>query len=192
MSDQARAAGKGQKPGAARPPARTRKPAPRKRSRAPLGGTAGALKRYRLMAFVVGTGLAIVCFIGIPLQVAGGNKWPWTSVVVIVGTAHGIFYIVYLLACLDLASRARLRLAQLLGMVCSGFLPLLAFYMERKVYRRVSDLLALGPDAPPAPAVVLVSTLRGRRSTPAPDRTSTPVQATDVATDEARSTGPLP
>jgi integral membrane protein len=130
---------------------------------APLGGTRGALKRYRVMAMVVGTGLAIVFFIGIPLQVAGGNKWPWTAVVEIVGTAHGIFYIVYLLSCLDLASRARFRLSQLLGMVCSGFLPLLAFYMERRVSRRVEELLAQGPGAPPAPAAVLMSAVARRR-----------------------------
>ena len=48
-----------------------------------LGGTAGALARYRVMALVVGTGLAVLCFVGIPLQVAGilvtgHNKWPWT------------------------------------------------------------------------------------------------------------------
>jgi integral membrane protein len=134
---------------------------------APLGGTEGALKRYRVMAFIVGVGLATVCFVGIPLQVAGGNKWPWTAVVEIVGTAHGIFYIVYLVTCLDLASRARFRLAQLLGMVCSGFLPLLAFYMERRVTHRVAELLALGAGAPPAPAAVVWSAVTGRRAKPA-------------------------
>jgi integral membrane protein len=131
------------------------------------GGTAGALARYRMMALIVGTGLAVLCFIGIPLQLAGGgplgqNKWPWTSVVEIVGPIHGIFYIVYLLACLDLASRARLKTAQLLGMVCSGLLPLLAFYMERKVTERVRSQLALGADAPPGPAAAVWATLAGR------------------------------
>jgi integral membrane protein len=123
------------------------------------------------MAMVVGTGLAIVCFVGIPLQVAGNNKWPWTAVVEIVGTAHGIFYIVYLLSCLDLASRARFRVSQLLGMVCSGFLPLLAFYMERRVTKRVLGLLAMGPSAPPGPAAVLMSAVTRRRlAQPTPER----------------------
>ncbi|MGH9105993.1 MAG: DUF3817 domain-containing protein [Acidimicrobiales bacterium] len=125
----------------------------------PLGGTAGALTRYRVMAFVVGIGLATICFVGVPLQVIGDNKWPWTSVVVIVGTLHGFLYIVYLLSCLDLASRARFRALQLLGMVCSGLLPLLAFYMERKVSQRVKAQLALGPQAPPGPAATLWATL---------------------------------
>ena len=67
------------------------------------------------MALIVGTGLAVLCFVGIPLQVIGDNKWPWTAVVEIVGPLHGIFYIVYLLTCLDLAGRARFRTTQLLG-----------------------------------------------------------------------------
>lgn len=127
----------------------------------PLGGTAGALARYRVMAFIVGTGLALLCFVGIPLQVIGGNKWPWTAVVEIVGPIHGIFYIVYLVTCLDLAGRARFRTAQLLGMVCSGLVPLLAFYMERKVTERVRGQLALGADAPPGPAATIWSVLSG-------------------------------
>jgi integral membrane protein len=127
----------------------------------PLGGTAGALARYRVMAFIVGTGLALLCFVGIPLQVIGGNKWPWTAVVEIVGPIHGIFYIVYLVTCLDLAGRARFRTAQLLGMVCSGLVPLLAFYMERKVSERVRAQLALGADAPPGPAATIWSVLSG-------------------------------
>jgi integral membrane protein len=132
-----------------------------KRSRR-LGGTAGALARYRVMAFIVGTGLAVLCFIGIPLQVIGGNKWPWTAVVEIVGPIHGIFYIVYLMTCLDLAGRARFRTVQLLGMVCSGLVPGLAFYMERKVTERVRNLLALGEDAPPGPAATIWTALSGR------------------------------
>jgi integral membrane protein len=128
-----------------------------------LGGTAAALARYRVMAMIVGTGLAILCFIGVPLQLAGGNKWPWTAVVQIVGPIHGIFYIVYLLACLDLAARARFSTSQLLGMVGSGLVPLLAFYMERKVTQRVESQLALGPDAPPGPAATVWAALGGSK-----------------------------
>lgn len=114
------------------------------------------------MAFIVGTGLAVLCFVGVPLQVAGGNKWPWTAVVAIVGPIHGVFYIIYLVACLDLAGRARFRPVQLLGMVCSGLVPLLAFYMEHKVNERVKNQLALGADAPPGPAATIWAVLSGR------------------------------
>jgi integral membrane protein len=141
----------------------------------PLGGTQAALTRYRVLAMIVGTGLATLCFVGIPLQIVGilvkghsiwagsswavGAAWPWTAVVAIVGTAHGIFYLIYLFTCLDLAGRARFRTIQLLGMVCSGLLPLLAFYMERKVSQRVKAQLALGDLAPPGPAATLWAAL---------------------------------
>lgn len=132
-----------------------------------MGGTAGSLKRYRVMALTVGTGLAVLCFIGVPLQVAGiivtgHNRWPWTSVVEVVGPLHGFLYVVYLVSCLDLAGRARFRTVQLLGMVGSGLLPLLAFYMERKVAQRVHEQLALGPAAPPGPVATVWGVLSGR------------------------------
>jgi integral membrane protein len=130
-----------------------------------LGGTASSLTRYRVMAFIVGIGLAVLCFVGIPLQYAGHHP----SVVQIVGPVHGIFYIIYLVACLDLAGRARFSLLQLLGMVCAGWLPLLAFFMERKVTHKVHGLLALGDEAPPGPAASLAATLAraaGRREGP--------------------------
>jgi integral membrane protein len=115
------------------------------------------------MAMIVGTGLAVLCFVGVPLQLAGGNKWPWTSVVEIVGPLHGFLYIIYLISCLDLAGRARFTTVQLLGMVGSGLLPGLAFYMERKVTQRVKAQLALGAEAPPGPVANLWAALAGRR-----------------------------
>ena len=154
--------------------------------RAPLGGLEGALKRYRVMVLIVGTGLAVLCFVGIPLQLIGHNKWPWTAVVEIVGVAHGIFYMIYLITCLDLAGRARFRVEQLLGMVCSGFLPLLAFYMERRVVKRVTAQLALGADAPPAPAAVLWALLAGRRGHANPSKGAAPASRERGAVDAAR------
>ncbi len=127
---------------------------------APLGGTAGALARYRVMAIVVGTGLAVLVFVGVPLQAVGHPfvaKW--------LGVVHGMFYIVYLVTCLDLAGRARFKLLQLLGMVAAGWLPLLAFYMERKVTHRVRALLAMGAGAPPGPAASLLAAVSPRRET---------------------------
>ena len=88
------------------------------------------------------------------------------SVVQIVGPVHGIFYILYLVASLDLAGRARFNLVQLLGMVCAGWVPLLAFYMERKVTQRVKGFIALGPDAPPGPAATLANLVAARTGRP--------------------------
>ena len=87
-----------------------------------------ALLRYRIMAWVVGVGLAVLVFVGIPLQIAGHP-----SVVQVVGPIHGIFYIVYLVAALDLARRARFSVLDMLLMVGAGLLPILAFVMERRI-----------------------------------------------------------
>jgi integral membrane protein len=91
-----------------------------------------ALLRYRVMAYVVGVGLAVLVFVGIPLQVAGDKQ-----VVAIVGPIHGILYIVYLFVALDLARRARFSLAEMLAMVGAGLFPGLAFVAEHYLTRRV-------------------------------------------------------
>jgi integral membrane protein len=98
---------------------------------------AGALERYKVMAYIVGVGLIILVFIGIPLQYAAGLP----QVAHIVGPIHGFLYIAYLVAALDLARRARFTLLQMGAMVGAGFVPFLAFVVERSVAKRVSAVL---------------------------------------------------
>jgi integral membrane protein len=86
----------------------------------------GALLRYRIMAYIVGVGL-IVVFCAIPFQ----------AVEKVVGFTHGMLYLVYLVTVLDLVRRARLRLWTFVAMVCAGWVPFLAFVVERWVTRRV-------------------------------------------------------
>ncbi|HEY3942091.1 MAG TPA: DUF3817 domain-containing protein [Acidimicrobiales bacterium] len=103
-----------------------------------MSGLTGALLRYKVMAFIVGVGLLILVFVGVPLQY-GANV---PQVAEIVGPIHGFLYIVYLLAAVDLARRARFTLLQMAAMVGAGFLPFLAFVIERRVERRVDEVLA--------------------------------------------------
>jgi integral membrane protein len=99
------------------------------------------------MAYIVGVGLLILVFIGVPLQYAAGQP----LVAAIVGPIHGALYIVYLLAALDLARRARFSLLQMAAMVGAGFIPFLAFVVEHRVTARVTHQMA-EEDAPsPAP-----------------------------------------
>lgn len=93
----------------------------------------GALVRYRVMATVVGVGLLVLVFIGMPLQFGAGLP----MVVKIVGPLHGFLYIIYLVAALDLARRARFSFLEMLAMVGAGLLPFLAFIIERRITRRV-------------------------------------------------------
>jgi integral membrane protein len=95
----------------------------------------GALLRYRIMAYLVGTGLLVLTLIGVPLQYAANRP----EVVSVVGPIHGFLYIVYLLAAFDLARRARFSLLQMLAMFCAGFLPFLAFFVEHHIALRVKN-----------------------------------------------------
>jgi integral membrane protein len=101
----------------------------------PAGGLGASLLRYRVMAYVVGTGLATLVFVGVPLQYAAGIP----QVDQVVGPVHGFLYIVYLLVAVDLARRARFTLLQMAAMIGAGFIPLLAFVIEHRVTRRIRD-----------------------------------------------------
>lgn len=100
-----------------------------------MRGIRGALLRYRVMAYTVGTGLIILVFVGMPLQYGAHMK----QVVEVVGPIHGFLYIVYLAAALDMARRCRFTLLQMLFMIGAGLCPFLAFIIERSVTRRVLE-----------------------------------------------------
>ncbi|HVB07263.1 MAG TPA: DUF3817 domain-containing protein [Acidimicrobiales bacterium] len=100
----------------------------------------GSLARYRVMAYLVGSGLLVLCLVGIPLQYLGNAP----GVVQVVGPIHGFLYIAYLVAAYDLARRARFTLLQLAAMVGAGLVPGLAFVLERRVVRRVHEEEAAG------------------------------------------------
>ena len=91
------------------------------------------------MAYIVGIGLIILVFVGVPLQY-GANQ---PQVVSIVGPIHGFLYIAYLVAGADLARRGKWTMKQVLGVVAAGFLPFLAFIMEHYVTKRVLNELRL-------------------------------------------------
>ncbi len=103
----------------------------------------GALRRYQVMAWTVGVGLAVLVLVGVPLRYGAGIR----GVVAVVGPLHGFLYIVYRAAALDLARRCRWSLWQLAGAVGAGFVPGLAFVVERAVTRRVRRDLEAAPVA---------------------------------------------
>ena len=107
----------------------------------------GALMRYRVMAFVVGVGLILLVFVGMPLQFLVKEK----VVAQIVGTLHGYLYLFYLVAAADLARRAHWRIGRILAVVAAGFVPFLAFVVEHRVYRQMREEHAAALLVPPAP-----------------------------------------
>lgn len=106
-----------------------------------------ALRRYRFLAYVVGVGLLVLVFIGVPLQY-GANV---PQVAEIVGPIHGALYIVYLATAVDLARRTDIRTRELLAIVLAGFVPFVAFIVERRISRSVERGLrdaGMDPEAP--------------------------------------------
>lgn len=86
------------------------------------------LNRYRALAYVVGTALVILVFIGIPLQVWAHND----TVEKIVGTIHGFLYIVYVVFSIELALRYRFSLVRWVLSAAAGLVPIMTFVAERK------------------------------------------------------------
>jgi integral membrane protein len=100
-----------------------------------------ALTRYRVIAYVVGVVLIVLVVIGMPLKY--GAERP--IVVETVGPAHGFLYMVYLVATVDLARRARWPLGRMVLVMLAGTVPFVSFYAERLVTRWVRS-----PQATPA------------------------------------------
>jgi integral membrane protein len=111
---------------------------------------ATAVRRYRVMAYVTGVVLMVLCFVGIPLQVFAHNL----AVVNYVGTAHGILYMIYLVAAYLMTRQVGLKLASpsTVIVLLAGTIPVLTFVVERWVTRRyINPALAAGGPGEAAP-----------------------------------------
>jgi len=107
-----------------------------------------AVLRYRVMAYITGVVLIILCFVGIPLQIAGHP-----AVANDVGVVHGILYIIYLVCAWQLSRRLRLAAKPTVIMLLAGTIPIMTFIVERWVTRRFIDPALAGQAAPATPAV---------------------------------------
>ena len=90
-----------------------------------------AVLRYRVMAYVTGVVLVVLCFVGIPLQVAGHP-----TVANDVGVVHGILYIIYLVFAWILSRKLELATKPTVIMLLAGTIPIMTFIVERWVTRR--------------------------------------------------------
>ena len=89
---------------------------------------AGALLRYRVMAFATGFMLAFCCLVAWPLEHLAGVKIMWVPWML-----HGWFFIVYILASVDLGLRRRWPLLKLGLVILAGTVPFAAFFVEHKI-----------------------------------------------------------
>ena len=97
-----------------------------------------AFGRYRLMSFVTGTTLIILC-VFLLLHGVDLTLWKHLKVLVtIVGIGHGVvLYPIYMVLCFQFALKAKLHIGFVALMLLAGFVPGLAFYMEHKMERRL-------------------------------------------------------
>ena len=105
-----------------------------------------AVLRYRVMAYVTGVVLIILCFVGIPLQIAG-----YPAVANDVGVVHGILYVIYLVCAWQLARRLRLAAKPTVIMLLAGTVPVMTFIVERWVTRRFINPALQGQAQPTVP-----------------------------------------
>jgi integral membrane protein len=111
------------------------------------------VRAYRTMAYVTGTMLIILCFVGIPLQVFGHND----SVAKVVGTIHGVLYIIYLVVAFTMTRVVKIRTASVTTIIVllAGTIPILTFVVERWIsHRYIDPVLAASPSGPAPRAAV--------------------------------------
>ncbi len=91
------------------------------------------VRAYRVMAYLTGVVLVVLCFVGIPLQVFAHNL----VIVKYVGTAHGILYIIYVVVAFAMSRMVRIPLAswRTVIVLAAGTIPVLTFVVERWVTR---------------------------------------------------------
>jgi integral membrane protein len=90
-----------------------------------------AVLRYRVMAYITGVVLIILCFVGIPLQVAGHPAMANN-----VGVVHGILYIIYLVFAWLLSRKLKLANGPTVLLLLAGTVPIMTFIVERWMSRR--------------------------------------------------------
>ncbi len=92
-----------------------------------------AVRGYRTMAYVTGTMLCILVFVCVPLQIWGNNAKPAD----IVGTLHGILYIIYIVVAFTMTRAVRMKVASpsTFIVLLAGTIPILTFVVERWVRR---------------------------------------------------------
>ena len=84
---------------------------------------------YRVLAYTVGVGLVILVLVAVPLKYFADSP----TLVAIVGPLHGVLYMVYLVAAVNLAFRSRWSPVKTVLVMLAGTVPFVSFVAERKV-----------------------------------------------------------
>lgn len=99
----------------------------------------GALRRYQVMAFIAGVWLIMLSVeMVMKYLVQGGESFlgAW------VARVHGWVYVIYVIAVVDLWTRARVSTGHLISMVLAGVVPIFSFIQERRTSKVVRSILS--------------------------------------------------
>ena len=103
------------------------------------------LTRYRVMAYVTGVLLVLLCLGMIAKYVLGLDGA--ADVTRVVAIAHGWLYVLYLVFAFDLGSKAKWPVGKQLWVLLAGTIPTAAFFVERGISRELESKVAEGVPA---------------------------------------------
>ncbi|MFE7647669.1 DUF3817 domain-containing protein [Streptomyces phaeoluteigriseus] len=98
------------------------------------------LTRYRVMAYVTGVLLVLLCLCMIGKYVLDLDGA--ADATRVVSIAHGWLYVLYLVFAFDLGSKARWPVRKQLWVLLAGTVPTAAFFVERNVSRELEAKVA--------------------------------------------------
>ena len=98
----------------------------------------GALMRYRVMAYLVGTLLVVLVCVGVPLKYLNDDS----RVVTWTGMPHGWLYMILLITAYDLGRRVKWSWLELGSIALAGTIPFLSFVAEHFARKDVLSKLA--------------------------------------------------
>ncbi|KRV49431.1 hypothetical protein AQ490_20835 [Wenjunlia vitaminophila] len=102
------------------------------------------LTRYRALAYITAVTLLVFCvFIILDRGFGIGDT-------MVISQIHGLLYLIYVVFAFDLGLKAKWPMGKLLWVLVAGCLPTVAFFVERRIHREVTPLLATGPSQTPA------------------------------------------
>jgi integral membrane protein len=92
-----------------------------------------ALRLYQVMSWIVGVALLVLTYATIRDWV---NHQP--SLAQIVSPIHGLLYMAYLATVIYVYTKFKPSIGRIVLMVCSGFVPFLAFFTEHYTVKKLS------------------------------------------------------
>jgi integral membrane protein len=109
---------------------------------------------YRVMAYVTGVVLIVLCLFAIAQAFTNDS-----AIVNVIGTIHGLLYIVYLCVSYPLTRKLRLSGWTTVAVLLAGTIPVMTFIVEHRIRIRyiepaLAGVTARSPDghAPSSPA----------------------------------------